>query len=342
MDAVLEFPTVDSLVERLSWVLMHSAWQFLCIALLAATLTELMRRASAEARSAVLCLLLLVLIACPIATWILHPTSSTDDLIAAEAARDQDEPRAINPSARVSTAGTIQPADFKEVAATATPPAASSFSDDTRTTWMTRANSIMREWYHWLVPCWIIGVTFCSLRPLLGWFWLRRLKRVGVTAVGSDVVAAVSRASERLGLRRSVGVLESKLAKVPLLIGYLRPTILLPLGLLTSLPPAQLEAILAHELAHIRRRDYLVNLIQVLIETLFFYHPAVWWLSYRIRVEREHCCDDLVITSMNNRAEYGRALVAIEYLRHRNPSLALGVAGGSLLDRIRRITWTSH
>ena len=100
---------------------------------------------------------------------------------------------------------------------------------------------------------------------------------------------------------------------------------------------AQLEAILAHELAHIRRHDYLVNLWQTLVETVLFYHPAVWWLSHRIRVERENCCDDIAVAVVENRVEYGRALLALEELQGAQTTLALGARSGSLLSRIARL-----
>jgi hypothetical protein len=109
-------------------------------------------------------------------------------------------------------------------------------------------------------------------------------------------------------------------------------------SLVTSIPMPQLEAILAHELAHIRRHDFIINLAQSLMETLFFYHPAIWWLSHRIRIEREHCCDDLVVKLFDNGVEYGRALLAIEQLRSQRTVLALDAKDGSLLGQIRRIT----
>jgi beta-lactamase regulating signal transducer with metallopeptidase domain len=118
----------------------------------------------------------------------------------------------------------------------------------------------------------------------------------------------------------------------------LKPVVLLPVSLVSSIPLPQLEAILAHELAHIRRHDFIINLAQTLMETLFFYHPAIWWLSRRIRVEREHCCDDLVVKLFNNGVDYGRALLAIEQLQSQRTVLSLGAADGSLLGRIRRIS----
>ena len=132
-------------------------------------------------------------------------------------------------------------------------------------------------------------------------------------------------------------MLQSTVAQVPAVVGYMRPVILLPVTLVTSIPVAQLEAILAHELAHVRRHDFAVNLLQTLVETVFFYHPGIWWMSRRIRLEREHCCDDWVVQTLGNRVEYGRALLVVEELRGRSTVLALGADDGSLLSRVRRI-----
>ena len=106
------------------------------------------------------------------------------------------------------------------------------------------------------------------------------------------------------------------------LIGWLRPVILFPASALTGLSAEQLEALLAHELAHIRRYDYLVNLLQTTVETLFFYHPAVWWVSAQVRQEREHCCDDLAVAACGDVLTYARALTALEQLRGSEPQLA--------------------
>ena len=149
--------------------------------------------------------------------------------------------------------------------------------------------------------------------------------------------SVLGRAAERLGLPAVVEVLQSTLVKTPIVLGYFRPVILLPLCVVTGLPGVQLELILAHELAHIRRHDYLVNLLQTLVETLFFYHPAVWWLSRQIRNERENCCDDVAMATVGSRADYGHALLAIEELRAAPTALSLAARGGSLVARIRRI-----
>ena len=127
----------------------------------------------------------------------------------------------------------------------------------------------------------------------------------------------------RLRISKPVALLESCLAEVPVVIGYARPVILMPVGLLAGLPVAQVEAILIHELAHIRRQDYLVNLMQTFIEGLLFYHPAVWWISGVIRAERENCCDDLAVAVTGDARQYAAALAALEQNRWAAHELAL-------------------
>jgi hypothetical protein len=134
-----------------------------------------------------------------------------------------------------------------------------------------------------------------------------------------------------------VRLLESAVVEVPSLIGWLRPVVLLPASALTGLTPRQIEAILAHELAHVRRHDYLVNLAQTVIETLLFYHPGVWWVSRRARVEREHCCDDLVVGVVGDARGYALALTRMEELRTEASEYALALTGGELMKRIRRL-----
>ena len=138
-----------------------------------------------------------------------------------------------------------------------------------------------------------------------------------------------------MGVGRAVALLESALVEVPVVIGYLRPVVLLPAGMATGLSTEQVESLLMHELAHIRRHDYLVNLLQSVVEGLLFYHPAVWWVSHVIRTEREHCCDDMVVELRGDARGYAGALAALESLR--GPQAALAASGGSLVKRVRRL-----
>jgi hypothetical protein len=143
--------------------------------------------------------------------------------------------------------------------------------------------------------------------------------------------------ARRLEVRRAVRLYESAIADVPAVIGWIRPIILLPASALTQLSPAQIEALLAHELAHVRRHDYVVNLLQSCVETMFFYHPGVWWIGRRMREERENCCDDLAVMACGDAMIYARALANMEQLRSSLPALAMAANGGGLLHRIQRL-----
>jgi TonB family protein len=188
----------------------------------------------------------------------------------------------------------------------------------------------------WALPVWSAGVLLFSIRFAFGYGHAFSLKQRGRPA-GSSIEGAVARLTKVMGVRRHVRVLMSALSDSPSVVGWLRPVILLPGATLMGLTTLQLEAILAHEIGHIRRYDYLVNMVQMFIETLLFYHPAVWWTSKRIRLERELCCDDLAVHFSGNALRYARALTTLEKLRTRTPSVAMASTGGPLLYRIQRL-----
>jgi HEAT repeat protein len=176
-----------------------------------------------------------------------------------------------------------------------------------------------------------------SVRLAHGWIAARRLRTHGTRATSASLHRMVERLATRLRVTRPVQLLESLIVEVPAVIGALRPVILVPASAITGLTPQQIEVLLAHELAHVRRYDYLVNVVQCVIETLLFYHPAVWWVSRRVRDEREHCCDDLVVQVCGDAHLYASALVSMERIRSATPRLALAATGGSLLHRVRRL-----
>ncbi len=188
-----------------------------------------------------------------------------------------------------------------------------------------------------VVAAWAAGVLVLSARLLGGWFLVQRLARRGVVTIGGSRQEAFEALRRRMAVSRPVRLLESTSARVPMVIGWLRPIILMPAAAMMGLSTEQFVAILAHELAHVRRLDYLVNLVQSVAETLLFYHPAVWWLGRRIREEREHCCDDEAVAACGDGLAYARALAAMEELRGQPRRVAPSAAGKPLLARIRRL-----
>jgi GWxTD domain-containing protein len=191
----------------------------------------------------------------------------------------------------------------------------------------------------WLAPFWLAGVVVFHLRSVAGWMAAGRVRRRGVCRAPDPWPQRLQHLAARLRVSQPVALLETCLADVPVVVGYLRPVILVPVGMLAGMPAAQVEAILLHELAHILRRDYLANLLQTVVEGFLFYHPAIWWISSVIRAERENCCDDLVVEASGDAREYAAALAALEQTRWAADRTALAATGGSLVKRIRRLLY---
>ena len=197
-----------------------------------------------------------------------------------------------------------------------------------------------------VVLCWLLGFTVSLFRLLGGMYYLRRLQHNGSTPAVAYWQEKLGGLARQLGLLRPIELLESALIRSPMTLGYFKPIIFFPLGLLNQLSAAEAEAILAHELAHIARRDWLFNLIQAFIETLFYFHPAMWWISAVVRTERENCCDDTAVRLTGNRVMLAKALLHLQQINVplTSPVLALGVQGQgnifhrfALLTRIQRI-----
>jgi GWxTD domain-containing protein len=186
----------------------------------------------------------------------------------------------------------------------------------------------------WFVPFWIAGVALFYLRTFAGWIVLLRLRRASSTAAPAFWKERADALAARLGIGRAIALFRSDLVDVPVVAGFLRPAIFVPAALFTGMPVEQLEYLLIHELAHIRRFDYAVNLLQKAVEGLLFYHPAVWWVSRMLRTERENCCDDAVLAVGGDAREYASVLASLERTRC---APALGASGGNLGKRVLRL-----
>ena len=198
----------------------------------------------------------------------------------------------------------------------------------------------LEEHHPLIVAVWLLGFGFFLLRFAGGLWYVNRLSKRGTIPVTDEWDQKTAVLAGRLGISKTVRLLESALVHAPVAIGWLKPIILLPVGLVNRLSPAEVEAILAHELAHIARRDWIFNLLQAFIETLFYYHPAVWWISSVVRNERENCCDDAALAATGNRIAFAKALVQVQEMAKPASALALGINGSGrplLLERIRRI-----
>lgn len=285
--------------EALASALIHFVWQGAAIALAAGFVNLALCRARPPARHALFCAALATMALAPAITLFASASSTLD-----------------TPTTAAGGAITRLP-----VTTAAFTPAPSRF-----------------DGLVWIVRVWLCGVGVLGARLLGGFALARRLTRWNASPVALNVQTVATRLCARLDIRRPVRILASAAAEVPAALGWLRPIVLLPVSALTTLSPAQIELLLAHELAHVRRHDYFVNLLQTIVETLLFYHPAVWWVSRQIRIEREHCCDDLAVAVCGDAAAYARTLASLEGLRTNSRALVVAADDGSLLSRITRLS----
>jgi len=203
------------------------------------------------------------------------------------------------------------------------------------------AKSLFAQALPLLVEFWLAGVLFFALRTAGGFLYLERLRRLASASVAPTLLATCRELQAHLGLTRVVRFCECRWLDAPAVIGWFRPVVLLPVRALTGLTEDQIEAVIAHELAHIRRFDAFVNLFQVFVESVLFFHPAVWWLNKRVRAERENCCDDIAVAACGNHLGYACALTTMAEWRA-TPSFSLAANGSPLAARISRILGLRH
>lgn len=323
-----------SLTSILAWTLLHFVWQgALLTAGLVLALVAL-RRSGAHARYRAGVATMLLLVVAPIATAarLSGPSSASPTSERTASVLDVE---------RATPVGRVARPQAAEASAVVTPGRDVHTGSPLATTIPRAFTDRARAWAEAAAPVlvgtWLVGVLLLSVRFGGGWLRVRRLTREQARPASPRDAERLTTLARRLGIVTTVRLLESALVQVPTVIGWLQPVVLVPLSLQTGLSPRDLELLLAHELAHIRRQDYLVNLLQTVVETVLFYHPGVWWVSRQVREEREHCCDDIAVALCDDRTAYATALLRLEELRRETPLLAVAATGGHLLRRIRRL-----
>jgi beta-lactamase regulating signal transducer with metallopeptidase domain len=289
-------------VEPLGWTLLHSIWQG---ALITVVTWLVLRQYGVQLRSptryALCCAALGLSVVIPVITFALFIVSP-------------DRGGMVNPVAAVAPVAGV-------ITRTMIPPSLS-------------AGALLV--LPWVVLAWMIGVFTRALWITGAWLAVRRVVRAATQPANVMWVRVLEKLQRDLRVEHHVGLRLSVLVDVPCVVGWLRPIILLPPAACLGLSPQQMEAVLAHELAHIKRHDFLINSLQRIAEALLFYHPGAWWVSRQIRMEREHCCDDAAVAACPDVVAYARALTTLEVSRHASEPL-LAVTGGDLVGRIRRL-----
>jgi beta-lactamase regulating signal transducer with metallopeptidase domain len=301
-------------LQAIGWTLIHFCWQAAVIAGGYRVVSTVFARRSSQARYlvALSALLLMLVSAAGTLAWEMRVSAPifTGDVANGQAAAPAgDFPRSMEPGFKAAESAAVR----------------------------TLSVSGLLPWVDGL---WILGVVVLSLRSLGGWWLIQRLRAAATIEAPMAVQASFARIAAAMGLDRPmlgrpVLLRVSSAIAGPVTVGALRSLVLLPLTAATSLSPEELEVVLAHELAHVRRADFLWNLLQTLAETLFFFHPAVWWVSGRIRYERELCCDDIALEFCASPVVYANALFRLEEQRSRQLRLAMALDGHQSSQTLR-------
>lgn len=298
----------EATLRLLALSLLHFLWQGAALAALAYVAMLVCR--SAATRYAIGVAALGLMLAAPMATFLVFRSQDAETVSSSPSAGN-----AVIPTAKTQTANGLP---VLKVA-------------------VNRKNrGAAPTYFPWLVELWFVGVVLLSLRSAGGILLIERLRSKETTPVTEELLALCLALQRRMGLTRVVRYCESLHLDAPAVAGWVRPVVLLPIRVVTGLTDAQLEAVIAHELAHIRRYDALVNLFQVGVETLLFYHPAVWWLGKRVRVEREHCCDDQAVALCGSPVTYAYALTRMAESKAA-PQLVMAVNRSPLVARVARL-----
>ena len=289
--------SAEAAVAAIGWALLHFVWQGALVGCVTALALTALRNASPQRRYAVACIGLLLCLAWPLAGVVLGLGS--------------------RPDAAGAAGGLPGLAVAADAGGAAGLPA-----------WL-------QGHLDWIVGLWAAVTSALALRMALGLAWIGRAGRTRATDPAWQ--ARLSQMAARFGLGREVRLRIVDGLASPVTAGWWRPVVLVPAALVSGMSPQLLEALLAHELGHVRRHDYLVNLLQNVIETLLFYHPAVWWISHRIRIEREQIADDYAARHLGEPRRLALALSELERLQFSGHHLAQAANGGDLMARIRRL-----
>lgn len=347
---MIDFGTTHWMLD-FGWTLVHFLWQGALIAFVIAIVLRLLRQNKAQTRYLVGCIGLGMMAIAPMITFAMLSNHSANieiaeqpalatitapargDYIADAELRDKSHDPTLDSPETTTEAETDDVHELQIEQRS---------SMENSVDWIVmarRAQDASKPVLPYLVIVWAIGVAFFSMRLMVSLLQAQKVKATGKRPLEQRKLQQLLDAvCKQMGVTATVKILESAIVEVPTMIGHVKPVILLPASAITGLTTQQLEAILAHELAHIRRADYIINILQSIIENVLFYHPAVWWISKQIRVERENCCDDLAANHCQDRKFYASALLQLEQsrlpLKH---TIAMQASSGSLLDRIARL-----
>lgn len=308
--------TIYTLIRQTGLALGHSLWIGAVAALLAAAVVVCTRRSRPELRYNLLTGLLLLFIA---ATGVAFMQSGADVATPGIPTSGPLMPEALSAAVSNETTGSIQSLSRPQ-------------------SFINQAAGVLARNIYTITLVWLVIVLVKMTGLALGLYRLYQLKTQQLYSIGGHWEQRVAEFAKAMGITQSVKIFQSGLVKVPTVLGHFKPVILVPLGVITSIPADQIEMMLLHELAHIRRLDFFVNFLQRLTELLFFFNPGILWISKLIREEREHCCDDMALRYSGNQTAYIRALLSFREYQLTENVYQLAFSGkGGVVQRAKRI-----
>jgi bla regulator protein blaR1 len=304
---------LDNLLRTISWTFIHSLWQGLILTIVAGLVILITKKSVASLRYTILCGLFFLFLGGVVLTFFIEwnagtGTSSGLTLIANSAGIDAVFHHSV----------------FQQS--------------------VEQLSLFLDSYSSWIVLAWLIILSIKIARMVLDMIYINRLRSHNIITPGNEWKIKLQSLSYEIGIRQKVTLVESALVRIPIVLGHFKPVILVPIGILAGLPAAEVEAVLLHELAHIRRHDYLVNFIQRIAELLFFFNPGLLWVSSLLRIERENCCDDIAIGRTKDKVQFVRALISFKEHSLKSPKHALGLFGkrNLLLQRVSRIVYNRN
>ncbi len=309
----------------LGWTVIHSLWQAMVIALLSGVVMIALRNKTAKTRYLLSNLALLTVLLSAVVTFCIYYDFSKE---AGQRVFIPDTSVVAETSANAVLANTTPISQYQNTA------------EDAPLS-MEGLKRYFNRHIYLIVTIWVLGVALFMLRLLSSISYVYYLKSKMNFPADEYWQELLDGLAAKVNIQKGIELVESALVRSPMVIGHLKPVILFPIGAINRLNPSEVEAILAHELAHVMRNDYAFNIIQSVIEALFYFHPAVWWISAQIRAERENCCDDVAIELCGNSMTYAKSLVSVQEMAYYSPQMAMAFAGKSgknqLLMRVQRV-----